>query len=90
MKAQKNGKTGFTVTARSARTAAATNDKAQQLMVNSSGPRRTLTRILTLPDCVNLDTFPPRLSGDNDIIGEGNGSPLQYSCLANPMDRGAW
>ena len=22
--------------------------------------------------------------------GEGNGSPLQYSCLANPMDRGAW
>ena len=23
-------------------------------------------------------------------IGEGNGTPLQYSCLANPMDRGAW
>ena len=22
--------------------------------------------------------------------GEGNGSPLQYSCLENPMDRGAW
>ena len=22
--------------------------------------------------------------------GEGNGTPLQYSCLANPMDRGAW
>ena len=22
--------------------------------------------------------------------GEGNGSPLQYSCLGNPMDRGAW
>ena len=22
--------------------------------------------------------------------GEGNGNPLQYSCLANPMDRGAW
>ena len=22
--------------------------------------------------------------------GEGNGTPLQYSCLGNPMDRGAW
>ena len=22
--------------------------------------------------------------------GEGNGSPLQYSCLENPMDSGAW
>ena len=22
--------------------------------------------------------------------GVGNGSPLQYSCLENPMDRGAW
>ena len=23
-------------------------------------------------------------------IGEGNGSPLQYSCLENPVDRRAW
>ena len=22
--------------------------------------------------------------------GEGNGNPLQYSCLRNPMNRGAW
>ena len=22
--------------------------------------------------------------------GEGNGNPLQYSCLENPMDRGSW
>ena len=22
--------------------------------------------------------------------GEGNGNPLQYSCLGNPMDRGVW
>ena len=22
--------------------------------------------------------------------GEGNGNPIQYSCLGNPMDRGAW
>ena len=23
-------------------------------------------------------------------LGEGSGTPLQYSCLENPMDRGAW
>ena len=23
-------------------------------------------------------------------LGERNGNPLQYSCLGNPMDRGAW
>ena len=25
-----------------------------------------------------------------DAAGEGKGNPLQYSCLENPMDRGAW
>ena len=36
-------------------------------------------------------------AGDLDSIprlgrspGEGNGNPLQYSCLKNPMDGGAW
>ena len=36
-------------------------------------------------------------AGDTGLIpgsgrspGEGNGNPLQYSCLENPMDRGAW
>ena len=24
------------------------------------------------------------------IPGEGNGNPLQYSCLENPMDKGTW
>jgi len=27
---------------------------------------------------------------DWEIPGEGNGNLLQYSCLENPMDRGAW
>ena len=26
----------------------------------------------------------------NSKFGEGNGSPLQYSCLENPMNGGAW
>ena len=28
--------------------------------------------------------------GQEDPRGEGNGNPLQCSCLENPMDRGAW
>ena len=28
--------------------------------------------------------------GSGRSPGEGNGKPLQYSCLGNPMDRGAW
>ena len=27
---------------------------------------------------------------NNGFPGEGNGTPLQYSCLENPMDGGAW
>ena len=30
------------------------------------------------------------LRGVQNHCGEGNGSPLQYSCLENPMGRGAW
>ena len=30
------------------------------------------------------------ISGLGRIPGEGNGKPLQYSCLVNPLDRGAW
>ena len=40
---------------------------------------------------------PPVSAGDMGLTsqsgkshGEGNGNPLQYSCLGNPMDRGAW
>ena len=28
--------------------------------------------------------------GDFQKLGEGNGTPLQYCCLENPMDGGAW
>ena len=30
------------------------------------------------------------IPGSGRSSGEGNGSPLQLSCLENPMDRGAW
>ena len=34
----------------------------------------------------DMDSIP----GTGKSPGEGNGYPLQYSCLENPMDRGAW
>ena len=33
---------------------------------------------------------PGLLTGSGRSPGEGNGNPLQYSFLENPMDRGAW
>ena len=40
---------------------------------------------------------PPANAGDSGLIPgsgrfpeKGNGNPFQYSCLGNPMDRGAW
>ena len=35
------------------------------------------------------ETWIPFLARE-DSPGEGNGNPLQYSCLENPMDREAW
>ena len=33
---------------------------------------------------------PDSIPGSGRFPGEGNGSPLQYSCLENSMDRGTW
>ena len=33
---------------------------------------------------------PGSIPGLGRSPGEGNGNPLQYSCLENPMDRGPW
>ena len=33
---------------------------------------------------------PGSIPGSGRSPGEGNGNPFQYSCLENPMDRGAW
>ena len=47
------------------------------------------SRDITLPKKVPLVkpvVFPVVMYG----CGEGNGNPLLYSCLENPVDRGAW
>ena len=50
--------------------------------------------------CGSVVKNPPANAGDaggSDLVpgserstGEGNGNPPRYSCLGNPMDRGAW
>ena len=44
----------------------------------------------------SVKNLPANIGDANSIPGwgrfpgEGNGNPLQYTCLENPMDRGAW
>ena len=42
------------------------------------------------PVVKNMPASAGSIPGLGKSPGEGNGSPLQYSCLENPMDRGAW
>ena len=50
--------------------------------------------IFHIMDCIFLSVCNTRDAGSTPGLGrspgEGNGNPLQYSCLGNPMDRGAW
>ena len=54
-----------------------------------------LMRVVSLGDQTvkNLpamqETWVPSLGWEDSLV-EGHGNPLQYSCLENPMDRGAW
>ena len=38
----------------------------------------------------HCNTFLGIQEYQTSLSGEGNGNPLQYSCLENPMDKGAW
>ena len=41
-------------------------------------------------ECTCNTGDPGLIPGSRKSPGEGNGNPLQYSCLENPMDRGVW
>ena len=54
---------------------------------------------LCFPGGTEVKSLPPNARNARDMglipelgrdSGEGNGDPLQYSCLENSMDRGAW
>ena len=53
------------------------------------------TEFTTIHSSVSKDSAcnagdPSLIPGSGRSPGEGNGNPLQYSCLENPMDKGAW
>ena len=67
------------------------------LLTLSSGVKLiSLTVARDFPDGAVVKNLPANtghsgsVRGSGRSPGEGNGNPLQYSCLGNPMDRGAW
>ena len=46
--------------------------------------RKFMVHVLLKPGLENFEHY------FTSVCGEGNGTPLQYSCLENPMDGGAW
>ena len=48
--------------------------------------------IATLETCLDSDDWIKTFNYTilDLLFGEGNGTPLQYSCLKNPVDGGAW
>ena len=61
----------------------------------SGCPHLCLTTVASAPALLQTPAAPVTTNSKERIwllywVGEGNGTPLQYSCLENPMDGGAW
>ena len=58
---------------------------------NGANIHKTLKRVWEIPKQYCRTTAVQEISGGlQQNTGEDNGTPLQYSCLENPMDGGAW
>ena len=65
----------------------------EKVSFHSNLKERQCQRMLQLlHNCTHLTMWEDTSSipGSGRSSGEGNGNPLQYSCLENPMDRGVW
>ena len=47
-------------------------------------------QVKNLPAMLEIQEMWVGSLGQEDPLEEKNGNPVQYSCLKNPMDRGAW
>ena len=74
------------------------NSPNRKLFIRLFGVKRILSFEITTRDHFSSDGKesacnvgdPGLIPGSRRSLGEGNGYHLQYSCLENPMDRGAW
>ena len=51
---------------------------------------QTIKNLIAMQETQVQSQVQTQVQGLGRSPGEGNGNPLQYSCLENPMDRGAW
>ena len=49
-----------------------------------------ITGNLIISNAITAEILSPIFTYSECLFGEGNGTPLQYSCLENPMDGGPW
>ena len=61
-----------------------------QSLKPSSLFRKSVHQCMFTDKCLLPDSIPSNKALPYNVHGEGNGTPLQYSCLENPMDGGAW
>ena len=66
------------------------NENERQILDNSDGIGNCCEEFLFPVNRQWLRFAVPTIEVSKPTIGEGNGTPLQYSCLENPMDGGAW
>ena len=58
--------------------------------MESHGASQKAIEVNNLPANAGDERDVCSIPGSGRCLGGGHGNPLQYSCLENPMDRGAW
>ena len=62
------------------------------LFIHCLQPSKWVAQMMKYPPVMQemQETQPASVPCSERSLGEGNGNPLQYSCLKNLLDRGAW